>query len=46
MMLDLDDGVIDIKGSEGERVLLQSESPYFSINTDTEYIDENGSRYY
>lgn len=46
MMLDLDDGVIDIKGSEGERVLLQSESPYFSINTDTEYIDESGSRYY
>lgn len=46
MMLDLDDGVIDIKGSEGERVLLQSESPYFSINTDTTYTDENGSRYF
>ena len=46
MMLDLDDGVIDIKGSEGERVLLQSKSPYFSINTDTVYKDENENSYF
>lgn len=46
MMLDLDDGVIDIKGSEGERVLLQSKSPYFSINTSTPYTDENGNSYF
>ena len=46
MMLDLDDGIIDIKGSEGERVLLQSKSPYFSINTSTVYKDENNNKPY
>ena len=41
MMLDLDDGIIDIKGSAGERVLLQSKSPYFSINTSTAYTGDD-----
>ena len=46
MMLDLDDGMIDIKGSEGERVLLQSKSPYFTINTSTVYKDDSNNTYF
>jgi hypothetical protein len=46
MMMDLDDGVIDVRGAAGDRVLISSESPYFTINTDTTYKDENDKPYY
>lgn len=43
MMMDLDDGMIDVRGSAGDRVLIQSTSPYFTINTDKTNKDENGN---
>ena len=46
MMMDLDDGVIDVRGAAGDRVLISSESPYFTINTDTTYKDEDDKPYY
>lgn len=46
MMLDLDDGMIDVKGAAGDRVLIQSVSPYFTINTNTTYKDNDGNAYF
>ena len=39
MMMDLDDGKIDVVGENKERILIQSESPYFSIDA---YGDKYG----
>lgn len=43
MMMDLDDGMIDVRGSAGDRILIQSTSPYFTINTDKTNKDEDGN---